>query len=222
MKQPTLDFFEFNSLASPILATPVPLEAVICGIDEAGRGPLAGPVTAAAVVLPRDFPKEILKDSKKLSPTARKEICLLIMQKCSYGVGWAWPLEIDTLNIHHATLLAMQRAFAELKAGFAQGSQPPDTGFAPEKIDITLVDGLFIPQIDCKAEAVVKGDNKVDEIKAASIIAKTVRDLWMLRYSWIEPAYLFEKHKGYPTPAHKQIIKEIGFSPIHRKTFKAD
>ena len=195
---------------------------VICGIDEAGRGPLAGPVTAAAVVLSEDFPRTILKDSKKLSPAARKEICLLLMQKCCYGVGWAWPLEIDTLNIHHASLLAMQRAFEELEAGFALRSQSPDTGFAPEKIDITLVDGLFIPTINCKAEAVVKGDDKVDEIKAASIIAKTVRDLWMIRYSWIEPDYLFEKHKGYPTRAHKQIIKEIGFSPIHRKSFKAD
>jgi len=182
--------------------------STICGIDEAGRGPLAGPVTAAAVVLTEDFPKEILKDSKKLSPKIRKEICMLLLQKCSYGVGWAWPLEIDTINIHNATLLAMKRAFEELKRGFE-----------PKKITLTLVDGLFIPEIDCKAEAIVKGDDKIDEIKAASIIAKTVRDCWMIRYSWIESDYLFEKHKGYPTAIHREIIKKIGFSAIHRKSF---
>ena len=183
--------------------------SVICGIDEAGRGPLAGPVTAAAVVLAEDFPKEILKDSKKLLPKIRKEICLLLMQKCSFAVGWAWPHEIDALNIHNATLLAMKRAFEELKAGFGHG-----------EITHVLVDGLFIPEIDCKAEAIVKGDDKIDEIKAASIIAKTVRDCWMIRYSWIEGDYLFEKHKGYPTAAHRQIVKEIGYSAIHRKSFK--
>ena len=182
--------------------------SVICGIDEAGRGPLAGPVTAAAVVLTEDFPKEILKDSKKLSPKIRKEICLSLIQKCSFGVGWAWPLEIDTLNIHNATLLAMKRAFEELKRNFE-----------PKKITLTLVDGLFIPEINCDAEAIVKGDDKIDEIKAASIIAKTVRDAWMIRYSWIESDYLFEKHKGYPTAIHREIIKKIGFSAIHRKSF---
>ena len=180
----------------------------ICGIDEAGRGPLAGPVTAAAVVLTEDFPKEILKDSKKLSPKIRKEICSLLMEKCKYGVGWAWPLEIDRINIHNAALLAMKRAFEELKADFEPG-----------QITLTLVDGLFVPDIECKAEAIVKGDDKIDEIKAASIIAKTVRDSWMIRYSWIEPDYLFEKHKGYPTAEHRRIIKEIGYSAIHRKSF---
>ena len=185
--------------------------SVICGIDEAGRGPLAGPVTAAAVVLSEDFPKEILKDSKKLSPIARKKICRLLMEKCSYGVGWAWPIEIDALNIHNATLLAMKRAFEELKANFMQ-----------EKIDLTLVDGLFIPEIDCKAEAVVKGDDKIDEIKAASIIAKTERDIWMIEYSSIEPDYLFEKHKGYPTAEHRRIIKKLGYSAIQRKSFKVE
>jgi len=185
--------------------------SIVCGIDEAGRGPLAGPVTAAAVVLTNDFPKELLKDSKKLAPKARKEICLLLMQKCSYGVGWAWPLEIDTLNIHNATLLAMKRAFEELKRGFA-----------PKEITLTLVDGLFTPEIDCKSEAIVKGDDKINEIKAASIIAKTVRDCWMIRYSWIEGDYLFEKHKGYPTQAHREIIKKIGYSAIHRKSFKVN
>ncbi len=183
--------------------------ALICGIDEAGRGPLAGPVTAAAAVLTDDFPKEILKDSKKLSPKVRKEICQLLMQKCCFGVGWAWPLEIDTINIHNATLLAMKRAFEELK-----------TNLDYKKITLTLVDGLFTPDIDCKAEAIVKGDDKIDEIKAASIIAKTVRDCWMIRYSWIEPDYLFEKHKGYPTAIHRQIIGEIGPSAIHRKSFR--
>ena len=178
--------------------------SLICGIDEAGRGPLAGPVTACAVILNTAFPVEILKDSKKLSPRLRTEICRMLITDClSYSTGWAWPEEIDRINIHHATLLAMKRAYEGLSV----------------KPELTLVDGLFTPDIDCRCEAVVKGDDKINEIKAASIIAKTVRDLWMIRYSWIEPDYFFEKHKGYPTLLHRQIIGKIGYSPIHRRSF---
>ena len=178
---------------------------IICGIDEAGRGPLAGPVTAAAVVLPEDFPVEILNDSKKLNEKRRKEACAVIIEKSlSYGVGWGWPEEIDRINIHNATLLAMKRAYKELEI----------------KPDITYVDGLYTPDIDCRAEAVVKGDSKIHQIMAASIIAKTVRDLWMIRYSWIETEYFFDKHKGYPTKLHRSLVEQLGRSPIHRKSFR--
>lgn len=183
---------------------------LVCGIDEAGRGPLAGPVTAAAVVLRDGFPKEILRDSKKLSPVRREKICRQLLQECACGTGWVWPSEIDSINIHNASLLAMKRAYEELCAGLGEREC---------QIDIVLVDGLFTPDISCRTEAIVKGDDKIDEIKAASIVAKTLRDLWMMRYSWIETDYCFEKHKGYPTLLHRQILEEKGFSPIHRKSF---
>ncbi len=180
--------------------------SVICGIDEAGRGPLAGPVTAAAIILSDDFPREILKDSKKLTPAARSRICSMLIKDCFYSIGWAWPEEIDRINIHHATLLAMKRAYEGL---------PEHSG-----ADIVLVDGLFTPDISCRREAIVKGDDRIDEIKAASIIAKNARDRWMIRYSWIERDYMFEKHKGYPTLLHRQILEKIGPCPIHRMSFK--
>ena len=181
---------------------------LICGIDEAGRGPLAGPVTAAAVILPEDFPVEILNDSKKLSEKKRISACSIIMEKSLYyGVGWGWPEEIDRLNIHNATLLAMKRAYEALEFD--------------EKPDITYVDGLYTPDIDCRKEAVVKGDSKIHQIMAASILAKTARDLWMIRYSWIEKDYFFEKHKGYPTKLHRSLVEKLGHSPIHRKSFRS-
>jgi len=213
---------------------------VICGIDEAGRGPLAGPVTAAAVILTDTFPREILKDSKKLSPAKRSKICSMLIRECVYSTGWAWPAEIDMLNIHHATLLAMKRAFEGLTYAcaygnpYAYGSVPVSgcaedqddgrninsfSGKVPLKAELVLVDGLFIPDISCPAQAIVKGDDKIDEIKAASIIAKTARDCWMIRYSWIETEYFFEKHKGYPTLLHRQILERIGPSAIHRMSF---
>jgi ribonuclease HII len=188
---------------------------VICGIDEAGRGPLAGPVTAAAVILTDTFPRHILKDSKKLSPAKRSEICSMLISECVYSTGWAWPAEIDRINIHHATLLAMKRAFEGL--AYAEGYT--ESRIAHGKAELVLVDGLFIPDISCPAEAIVKGDDKIDEIKAASIIAKTARDCWMIRYSWIESEYFFEKHKGYPTLLHRQILERIGPSAIHRMSF---
>ncbi len=177
----------------------------VCGIDEAGRGPLAGPVTAAAVILPPDFPFGILDDSKALSEKKRFEaLSVILEQSLSFGIGWAWPSEIDRLNIHNATLLAMQRAYGEL-----------DT--EAEKV---FVDGKFVPILPVPAEAVVKGDMKIREIQAASILAKTARDRWMIRYSWIDGRYGFEKHKGYPTKEHRRRCIENGLSPIHRKSFK--
>ncbi len=178
---------------------------IICGVDEAGRGPLAGPVVAAAVILTDDFPYSILNDSKKLSPQRREEATRIIITKAIYSAGWAWPEEIDRFNIHNATLLAMKRAISSL-------SVTPD---------VVLIDGKYTPSLPPKfsVNAIVRGDTYVPQIQAASIIAKVIRDLWMERYARIEPRYLFENHKGYPTREHRLLIKKYGLSPIHRKSF---
>ncbi len=178
---------------------------LVCGIDEAGRGPIAGPVTAAAVILPTLFPYNILDDSKALSSVKRESIFGIILEEAiTYGVGWVWPSEIDTINIHHASLLAMKRAFYMLQA------EP----------DFVMVDGKFIPDLTVRTTAVVKGDIKIREIQAASIIAKTARDRWMVRYSWFDPRYGFERHKGYPTIEHRKRCRKYGLSYIHRKSFR--
>ncbi len=182
---------------------------IICGIDEAGRGPLAGPVTAAAVILNEYFPREILNDSKKLSEKKRIIIYNEILSNASaFGVGWVWHDEIDQINIHNASLLAMQRAYENMKS----------------EANLILVDGKFTPKIenskDFEIEAIIKGDTLIPEIMAASIIAKTCRDLWMIKYSKLETEYKFEKHKGYPTKEHRELCKEHGLSFIHRKSFR--
>lgn len=176
-----------------------------CGIDEAGRGPLAGPVTAAAVVLPPDFPCEILNDSKKLTPARREEAAAVIRARAvACSIGWAWPEEIDRLNIHRTTLLAMRRAVLAL----------------PRRPDRLVVDGLFIPAVGIPGEAVVGGDACIPAIMAASIIAKTARDFWMVRYGQLEPGWCFEEHKGYPTVKHRELIRIHGLSAIHRRSFR--
>jgi ribonuclease HII len=178
---------------------------LVCGIDEAGRGPLAGPVTAAAVILPQDFPVETLADSKKLTERQREDRLHLILQMAvAYGVGWAWHFEIDKINILRASLLAMKRAYEGLSV----------------RPDIVLVDGLYTPEIPGKKEAIVRGDAAVPAIMAASILAKTARDRWMVRHSLFEPGYGFEKHKGYPTALHRERITALGNSSIQRLTFK--
>jgi len=185
----------------------------VCGIDEAGRGPLAGPVTAAAVVLPAGVSARraagslfaALGDSKTLSPEQRTRAAALIREHAiAWSVGWCWPDEIDRLNIHWATLLAMNRALS---------------GIYPLP-DLVVVDGLFVPECSIKTKAVVRGDQKVQAIMAASILAKTERDLWMVAYSKIESRYGFEFHKGYPTLEHRTLIKRYGLSPIHRRSFR--
>ena len=184
---------------------------MICGIDEVGRGPLAGPVTAAAVVLAEDFPIEVLADSKKLSPKQRRDGAALILDRAlAYGLGWVWPEEIDRINIHHASLLAMKLAFGELQR------HSPELG-----VTRVLVDGKFTPDrpID-DTEAIIKGDTKEPSIQAASIIAKEARDRWMIRYSWIEPGYGFAKHKGYPTAYHREQCARNGLCSIHRRSFR--
>ena len=178
---------------------------LICGVDEAGRGPLAGPVYAAAVILGPDFDTEGLRDSKKLSETKRYSLAAHIKKNAlAWSVGICSASEIDEINIHQATLLAMKRAIEGLN------------GYTSIKV---MVDGLFCPQVDFPCEAIVKGDDKVAEISAASIIAKTERDLKMIEIDKIYPGYQFKKHKGYPTKLHIEMIKSEGLCEYHRKSF---
>ncbi len=180
-------------------------ELLSCGIDEAGRGPIAGPVTAAAVILPPDFPLEVLDDSKALTVAQRQNAAALIRERAvAWGLGWASHAEIDRINILRATLLAMARAVKAL-------------GIRPDEI---LVDGLYCPATTIPSRAIVKGDATEPSIMAASILAKTARDDWMERYARREPVYLFEKHKGYPTAEHRAIVLRVGPSRIQRRTFR--
>jgi ribonuclease HII len=180
-------------------------DGLVCGIDEAGRGPIAGPVTAAAVILPSDFTVEILDDSKILTALQRTEAAAAIRERAvSWGIGWATHEEIDALNIHRATLLAMSRAVEAMAVKPAR----------------MLVDGLYCPLCGIPGTAIVKGDASVPEIMAASILAKTARDAWMEEYAGREPKYRFDKHKGYPTAEHRRIVLEIGPSRIQRRTFR--
>ncbi|CEM63312.1 ribonuclease HII [Treponema phagedenis] len=191
---------------------------LICGIDEAGRGPLAGPVTAAAVILPPDFASTLLNDSKKLSPQKREACRALIQAQALFiGEGRADHIEIDAINILQATLLAMKRAFDDLY----QKVLTSECRAASIRI---IVDGNKLPDFlnpsIIAAAAEPKADAKYPEVMAASIIAKTTRDMEMLEWAKKYPQYGYEKHKGYCTAAHVQAIKNFGFSPIQRKTFK--
>ncbi len=179
---------------------------LICGLDEAGRGPLAGPVYAAAVILPESFPFELLNDSKKLNESQRNKALPLILEGAiAYGLGWASPQEIDRINILHASLLAMKRAFHAME-------------YPNPEIE-AITDGLYIPEIPVPCKAMVKADAKIPAVMAASILAKTARDRVMERYSWIYPEYGYEKHKGYPTREHFRRIAQFGVSPIQRHSF---
>ena len=177
----------------------------IAGVDEAGRGALAGPVIAAAVILPIDCSLDGLNDSKQLSPKQRDRLSDEIHRVAvAIGVGAIDNQVIDRLNILNATLLAMKEAVENLIL------QP----------DYLLVDGLHLPQTDIPGEAIPKGDSRSYSIAAASIIAKTTRDKRMIALDRTYPNYGFLKHKGYPTPQHRQAIAEFGASDIHRHTFK--
>ena len=178
---------------------------LICGVDEAGRGPLAGPVSAAAVILDPMRPIEGLADSKKLSEKQRDRLAPLIRARAlAWAVAYAEVEEIDRLNILQATLLAMKRAVEALS-------------IRPQQV---LVDGLYCPQTGIPSQAIVKGDSKVAAISAASILAKTARDELMLQLHGRYPQYGFDAHKGYPTAAHLAALREHGVSAVHRKTFK--
>lgn len=177
---------------------------VICGVDEAGRGPLAGPVFAAAVILPDGHIIEGVNDSKKLSEKKRDMLYDKIIDECvCYSVGIATEKEIDEINILQATFLAMKRAVYGLKI----------------KPDLALVDGNQVPPLDNDVQTIVKGDGKSASIAAASIIAKVSRDRYMLRLAEQYPQYAFERHKGYPTKLHYEKIHEYGISDVHRKSF---
>ena len=176
-----------------------------CGCDEAGRGCLAGPVVAAAVILPEDFAHPLLNDSKQLTERQRELLRPIIEQEAlAWGVGSVSPEEIDQINILQASFLAMHRAIDDLIL----------------RPQLLLIDGnRFTPYPDIPHECIVGGDGKYMSIAAASVLAKTHRDTLMLSLATEYPGYGLEGHKGYPTPAHKAAIRRLGLTPIHRKTF---
>ena len=181
---------------------------VVCGVDEAGRGPLCGPVCVAAVILDPAAPVDGVNDSKKLSEKKREQLFEPICQAAvAYGIGQADCGEIDQLNILNATFLAMSRAVQQLEENF---SLHPD---------ILLVDGNRDPKIMQPTQTVIKGDANSAAIAAASVLAKVTRDHQLLQLDALYPQYGFAKHKGYGTAAHIQAIKELGPCPIHRRSF---
>lgn len=178
--------------------------ATICGIDEVGRGPLAGPVVAGAVILPKDNPILYLNDSKKLSEKKREALYDEIMEHAvATGIGIVAPARIDEINILQATYEAMRMAIENLKV----------------RPDLLLNDAVTIPEVDIPQVPIIKGDAKSVSIAAASIIAKVTRDRMMVEYDQIIPGYDFASNKGYGTKAHIAGLKEHGPSPIHRRTF---
>ena len=180
----------------------------ICGIDEVGRGPLAGPVVACAVVLPKDVTILYLNDSKKLSEKKRELLSDEIMEKAvAVGIGAVGPARIDEINILQATYEAMRMAIEDL------------TGKLGKKPDLLLNDAVTIPEVDIPQVPIIKGDAKSISIAAASIVAKVTRDHLMIEYDQVLPGYDFAKNKGYGTKAHIAGLKELGATPIHRKTF---
>lgn len=177
---------------------------LICGVDEAGRGPLAGPVFAAAVILDPAKPIAGLRDSKKLSEARRDELALLIRRDAlAWSIAQCSAAEIDELNILQATMLAMRRAIEGLSV------QPT----------LALIDGNRCPLTSVRTEAIIKGDDKVIEISAASILAKTARDAVLMDLHASYPHYGFDQHKGYPTALHLQRLRELGVTPEHRKSY---
>ena len=177
---------------------------VICGVDEAGRGPLAGPVCAAAVILPKGLEIPGLNDSKKLTDKRRRELMPVIKEQAiAYGIGMASHEEIDQINILQATFLAMERALAQLEG----------------KAKFALIDGNREKDFGLPVKTVVKGDSLSLNIAAASVLAKVTRDEYMVQIAKEYPQYGFEIHKGYGTKAHYEALRTYGPSPIHRMTF---
>ena len=175
----------------------------ICGIDEVGRGPLAGPVVAGAVILPKDEPILYLNDSKKLSEKKREQLYDEIMEKAvAVGIGMVSPARIDEINILQATYEAMREAISKLAV----------------KPDLLLNDAVTIPEVEIRQIPIIKGDAKSVSIAAASIVAKVTRDRLMAEYDGVIPGYDFAKNKGYGTKAHIEALKSQGASPIHRRT----
>ncbi len=178
--------------------------AVVCGVDEAGRGPLAGDVYAAAVVFDEDTVIDEVNDSKKLSEKKREQLFDVICEKAKdFCIATATVEEIEKLNILNAAMLAMKRAVEGLEV----------------KPDIALVDGNRMPQLSCETQTVVKGDAKSQSIAAASILAKVARDRYMAQVAEDYPQYQFEKHKGYGTKLHYEMLDKYGISDVHRPSF---
>jgi ribonuclease HII len=179
-------------------------DALMCGVDEAGRGPLAGPVYAAAVILNPAKPIPGLRDSKKLTAPKREALALQIQRDAlSWAIANCTAAEIDELNILQATMLAMRRAIEALSM------QP----------ELALIDGNRCPVCTVRTEAIVKGDDKVAEISAASILAKTARDAALMKMHGLYPQYAFDQHKGYPTALHLERIRLHGVTPEHRRSY---
>jgi len=190
------------------------MEYYICGIDEAGRGPLAGPVCAAAVILNGDFPCELLDDSKKLCAARREELQQQIREgSLAWGIGWVSHTEIDSINIFQASLLAMKRAFEEMIKNFP---------ILSDKNISAIVDGKFAPDISVPCKPMVKADAQVPQVMAASILAKTARDSYMEEMALLYPQYGYAQHKGYPTKAHREAVLKYGPSPIQRMSFRCE
>ncbi len=178
--------------------------SAVCGVDEAGRGPLAGPVCAAAVILPKGLILEGVNDSKKLTEKKREKLFDVIKENAvSYSIAYATVEEIESINILNATMLAMKRAVEGLDV----------------KADFAYIDGNRTPDLNIPCEYIIKGDARSMSVAAASILAKVSRDRLMLEYAQQYPQYKFEKHKGYGTKVHTEAIKEFGPAPIHRLSF---
>ena len=216
-----------------------PIHSLV-GLDEVGRGPLAGPVTAAAVILDPASPIQGLGDSKQLSASVRETLDPLIRSSAlAWGLGWVWPDEIESLNIHYASLLAMRRAFATMLGQEPEKNQPQwisaNQRKGPSILPVeyrqqaftAVADGAHTPDLkglpwNGRTYSLVKGDALCAAISAASIIAKVTRDAWMSRYAETDSRYGFERHMGYGTPEHKAALRRHGPCPIHRLSWIKD
>lgn len=198
------------------------MDKIIVGFDEAGRGPLAGPVSAGAVILPDDFPLEILNDSKKMSEARREMAESVIKEKALWGFAVVDHATIDKINILQASLLAMRLAFEDMLSSldaWCDSRGIEKSVFALDNLQ-GISDGNFCPEVPIECRAVVKADSKFAQVMAASIIAKVGRDRIMREYDARYPEYGYARHKGYPTAAHKEACRRLGPSPIQRLTFK--
>jgi len=198
------------------------MDKIIVGFDEAGRGPLAGPVSAGAVILPDDFPLEILNDSKKMSEARREMAESVIKEKALWGFAVVDHATIDKINILQASLLAMRLAFEDMLSRldvWCDSRGIEKSVFALDNLQ-GISDGNFCPEVPIECRAVVKADSKFAQVMAASIIAKVGRDRIMKEYDARYPEYGYARHKGYPTAAHKEACRRLGPSPIQRLTFK--
>ena len=196
---------------------------LVCGFDEAGRGPLAGPVTAGCVILPKDFPTEILNDSKKLSEKKRIAAEKVIMERACWGLGVVDHETIDRMNILRASMYAMSIAYQMMRTKLPDWLRAQNLDFDENSLDSqisAITDGTSCPDVPCRVRCEPKADGKYCEVMAASIIAKVERDKMMVEFGKLYPEYGYAKHKGYPTAAHIAVCREIGMSPIQRKTFK--